>query len=92
MRVHVQVFSFLRDYLPANSSQRGELDVDLPEGADLKDLFIYLGIDQRTGQDIFAAAVNNTFQVLINFIAIDSFAHPLSDGDAVVMFPPMAGG
>jgi len=92
MHVHVQVFSFLREYLPPGSSQRGELDVSLAEGATLKDLFIALGLDRRIGRDIFAGEVGNTFQVMVNQLAVNSFAAPLSDGDAVVMFPPMAGG
>jgi molybdopterin converting factor small subunit len=92
MKVHVQVFSFLRDYLPPGSSPRGELEVHLPDGADLKDLFISLGIDRRMGQDIFAGEVDNTFQVLVNHVAVGSFAQALADGDEVVMFPPMAGG
>jgi len=91
MKVRVQVFSYLRDYLPP-SSQRGELEVALADGATLKDLFIALGIDQRIGRDIFAAEVNNTFQVMVNELAVNSYATPLSEGDAVVMFPPMAGG
>lgn len=92
MKVHVQVFSFLRDYLPPDSSQRGELDAELPVGTDLKDLFIYLGIDRQLGQGIFAGEVDNSFQVLINHVPAEGFAQKLSDGDVVVMFPPMAGG
>ncbi len=92
MKVHVQVFSFLRNYLPSGSSQRGELDVDLGEGATLKDLFQCLGIERRINQDIFAAEVSHTFQVMINGRAANDYAHVLSDGDNVVMFPPMAGG
>ena len=92
MNVHVQVFSFLREYLPAGSSSRGELDLELPEGACLKDLFLALGLDRRLGQGIFTAEVNNTFQVMVNNLAVNEFDHPLEEGDAVVMFPPMAGG
>jgi len=92
MKVHVQVFSFLRNYLPPGSSQRGELDVDLGEGATLKDLFQCLGIERRISQDIFAAEVNHTFQVMVNDLAVNDYAHVLSDGDNIVMFPPMAGG
>jgi molybdopterin converting factor small subunit len=92
MKVHVQVFSFLRDYLPPEGSQRGELDAELPSGADLKDLFVYLGIDRQLGQVIFAGEVDNSFQVLINHVPAEGFTQELSDGDVVVMFPPMAGG
>jgi molybdopterin converting factor small subunit len=92
MKVQVQVFSYLRDYLPPGSSPRGELEVELPEGSTLKDLFIDLGIDQRLGRDIFSSPLGNIFQVMVNHVAVDDFDHPLAEGDIVVMFPPMAGG
>jgi molybdopterin converting factor small subunit len=92
MRVTVQVFSYLREYLPPNSDMRGQLALDLPEGAVLQDLFIELGIAARLGEKIFASDVNNTFQVLVNNVAVDHFKHKLSDNDSIIMFPPMAGG
>ncbi len=92
LNIHVQVFSFLRDFLPLNSSQRGEVDIELPSQATLKDLFIALGIDKKIDQDVFAAEVNHTFQVMINNLAVNDYAYLLSDEETVVMFPPMAGG
>lgn len=92
MKVHVQVFSFLRSYLPPGSSQRGELDVELGDEATLKDLFQCLGIDRHISQDIFAVAVDHTFQVLINERSVNDYGYTLSDGDTIVMFPPMSGG
>ena len=92
MKVHVQVFSFLREYLPEDTSARGELDVELPEQATLKDLFLQLGIDRHMGVEIFDMQVENTFQVMINQVSVNDYAHRLIEGDRVVMFPPMAGG
>jgi molybdopterin converting factor small subunit len=92
MKVHVQVFSYLREYLPASSDARGQLVLDLPAGATLQDLFVELGIADRLGDDIFASDVNNTFQVLINNVAVNHYACLLSDEDSIIMFPPMAGG
>jgi molybdopterin converting factor small subunit len=92
MKVHVQVFSYLREYLPAGSDERGQLALDLPAGATLQDLFVELGIASHLGDDIFASDVNNTFQVLINNIAVSQYACVLSDDDSIIMFPPMAGG
>jgi molybdopterin converting factor small subunit len=92
MRVTVQVFSYLREYLPPNSDERGQLALDLPHGAVLQDLFVELGIATRLGDKIFASDVNNTFQVLINNVAINHYGHKLSDNDSIIMFPPMAGG
>jgi molybdopterin converting factor small subunit len=92
MRVTVQVFSYLREYLPPNSDMHGQLALDLPEDAVLQDLFIELGITTRLGEKIFTSDVNNTFQVLINNVAVDHYDHKLSDNDSIIMFPPVAGG
>lgn len=92
MKVQVQVFSFLRDFLPQASRQSGEVEVDLPETATLQDLFVCLGIHRQIQQDIFAHELNHSFQVLINDVAVNSYSQPLCAGDRVVLFPPMAGG
>lgn len=92
MIVHLRAFSYLREYLPAGSSARGAVDLELPEPATLKDLFIALGLEQRLGAKIFAAPVEHTFQVLVNHVAAHHYAQPLADGDEIAMFPPMAGG
>jgi molybdopterin converting factor small subunit len=68
------------------------LNSKLSDGATLHNLFVRLGIADRLGEKIFAADVNNTFQVLINNTAVNQYTHPLSDGDTIIMFPPMAGG
>jgi molybdopterin converting factor small subunit len=92
MRVQLRIFSYLPEYLPSHSNARGELELDLPDQASLKDLFIALGFKRRLGMQIFDAEVEHTFQTLINNVPVNDYAHPLSDGDEVVLFPPMAGG
>jgi molybdopterin converting factor small subunit len=92
MRIHLRVFSYLREYLPSHSSVRGELELDLPAQASLQDLFIALGFERRLGMAIFDTEVDHTFQVLINHTPVNEYTYPLSDGDEVVLFPPMAGG
>lgn len=92
MKVHLRLFSYLREYLPPGSSDRGEADLDLPEPATLKDLFVALGLDRRLGKKIFEAQVDHTFQVMINQMAVSTYDHPLAEGDEIVLFPPMAGG
>jgi molybdopterin converting factor small subunit len=92
MKVTIQVFSYLRENLPSEVDARGQIELELPDGAALRDLFVRLGIAARLGEKIFAADVNNTFQVLINNTAVHQYEHPLSDGDTIIMFPPMAGG
>jgi molybdopterin converting factor small subunit len=92
MKVKVHFFSYLREYLPPQSSARGELELWLPDQSSLKDMFIALGFDRRLGKEIFDAEVGHTFQVLINQVAVHDYAHALADGDEIVLFPPMAGG
>jgi len=92
MKVDVQVFSYLREYLPPEMNASGKITLELSASATLKDVFAALGIAARLGEKIFASDVNNTFQVLINDAAVNHYSHPLADGDVIIMFPPMAGG
>jgi molybdopterin converting factor small subunit len=92
MKVKLRVFSYLREHLPPNANARGEMALDLPDGASLKDLFRALGLERRLGAKIFDEQVDHTFQVIVNQVAVHDYAHPLADGDEIAMFPPMAGG
>ena len=92
MKVRLRLFSYLQEYLPSDSDIKGEFEIDLPDRANLKDLFIILGFERRLGNQIFDSQVDHTFQVLINQVAVNDYAHPLADMDEIVLFPPMAGG
>lgn len=92
MRIYLRVFSYLREYLPPHSNARGVVEFELPDQASLKDLFIALGFERRLGMRIFDTEVDHTFQVLVNQMAVNDYAHPLANGDEIVLFPPMAGG
>jgi|GEM_PF-206693 len=92
VRVYLRVFSYLREYLPPPSNAYGEVEFELPDQATLKDLFIALGFERRLGMRIFDSEVGYTFQVLVNRMAVNDYAHPLANGDEIVLFPPMAGG
>ena len=92
MIVHLRVFSYLQEHLPPPSNARGEVEFELPDQASLKDLFIALGFERRLGTRIFDTEVGHTFQVLVNQMAVNDYAHPLANGDEIVFFPPMAGG
>jgi molybdopterin converting factor small subunit len=92
MKVQVRVFSYLREYLTVEEGANHEIELDLPSGATLRDLFIHLGIDRHFEEDIFGGDAGNIFQVLVNQQAVNTYSHPLRDGDSVVMFPPMSGG
>jgi molybdopterin converting factor small subunit len=92
MKVQVRVFSYLREYLTVEEGANHEIELELPSGATLRDLFTRLGIDRHFEEDIFGGDVGNIFQVLVNQQAVNTYSHPLQDGDSVVMFPPMSGG
>ncbi len=92
MKLKLRVFSYLREYLPPGANARGEVELDLPDQASLKDLFIALGLDRRLGPKIFEAEVGHTFQVMINRVAVNDYGRTLAEGDEIVLFPPMAGG
>ena len=92
MKVRVRAFANLREYLPPHRNSRGEVELDLPDQATLKDLFIALGLEKRLGNKIFDSEVNHIFQVLINQVAVNVFDHSLAEGDEIALFPPMAGG
>jgi len=92
MKVRLRAFSYLREHLPPGASARGEMELDLPDQATLKDVFIALGLDRRLGAKIFESEVGHTFQVVINQVAVNDYGRRLAEGDEIVLFPPMAGG
>ena len=92
MKVKLRAFSYLREFLPPGANSRGEVELDLPEQASVKDLFVALGLDRRLGARIFEAEVDHTFQVLVNQVAVGDYDRRLTDGDEIALFPPMAGG
>ena len=84
MKVEVRLFAGLREKLPA--ATRGRARFELPEGSSLQDLLDLLEIEPHMAQ-----------MVLVNGVQMprDRAAragHRLSAGDAVAVFPPLAGG
>ena len=71
----------LRKYLPENAID-GKAEICIDEGSTLEDLMIHLGIplDKPGG-----AMINGSFLGIEN-------SSPLSDGDKVSFFQPVAGG
>jgi molybdopterin converting factor small subunit len=93
MKVHLRAFASLREHFPKEQHRRpGEAEFELPDEATLRDLFLALGLDKRLGSGIFDSAVDHTFQVMINHVAVNAYDHPLAEGDEIALFPPMAGG
>ncbi|GAB4482168.1 MAG: hypothetical protein Kow0088_24930 [Anaerolineales bacterium] len=92
MKISVRVFSFLRENLSVATNERGEAELELPDGATLKDLFLTLGIDRQMKDDLFSGSVQRAFQVMIDGQVIYDFAYKLQTGQQVILFPPMSGG
>ncbi len=91
MKVHVNLFSILRDCLPPGAT-RGEATVELSEGARLVDLIVHLGIDRRLRRPAQSLSVGAGWQVLVNGQFESEMGRALADGDQVQIFPPVAGG
>jgi len=91
MRVHLQLFSILKDCLPPDA-ERGHITVDLPEDATLADLVCRCGIARRLGIEAAESLARTGWQVLVNGDFEADMARPLQAEDQVSIFPPMAGG
>lgn len=91
MKVEVQLFANLRDCLPADS-KRGKAEVELEDGATLRDLFVLLDLDRCiTGNESFFDLLD-AWQISHNGEFTHDLSRRLEDGDVVVVFPHMAGG
>jgi len=91
IQVTVQVFAYLRDCLPAGV-ERGRIVVDVPEHADLRALFDYLGFDRCLPGDRRLVDELDSWQVSLNGEFVLDLKHELRSGDQVLVFPHIAGG
>jgi molybdopterin converting factor subunit 1 len=81
MKVRVRLFAVLKDALG-----RSELDLELPEGAVVEDVWRHLLKEHpalATRRRSLAAAVNRRYA---------AFDAPLATGDEVAFIPPVSGG
>lgn len=81
MKIKVRLFAALRE-----SAGRGDLAVDLPEGATAEDAFRELAVLHPAlapRRAHLQAAVNRRYS---------PFDAPLADGDELVFIPPVSGG
>ena len=78
MKIHVKLFATLRKYLPGQSKQ--QLDLELSDGSTVSQVLQQLGVPESE----------------VAFVFVNSKQHkldqPLSPGDELGIFPPMAGG
>lgn len=91
MKVQVQLFSFLRECLPP-SAEGGRAEIELPEQASIRELFVQLGLHKNMQSNILESNLADVFEVTVNGASEGNYDRLLQDGDSVVMFPPMAGG
>ncbi|MEK6222626.1 MAG: MoaD/ThiS family protein [Chloroflexota bacterium] len=77
MRIQVKLYGILRDQLPA--AQKGETELELPEGADIQSLLNQLKISRRV-------------EVAINEDIETEYVHVLKEGDQVHIFTAVGGG
>ena len=80
MQVELRLFANLRRYLPSGGDGT-KATLDVPEGTRLVDLFERLNIPPQLAQ-----------LVMVNGVHEPNRERPLSDGDAISIFPPVAGG
>ena len=78
MKVQIKLFATLRKYLPSQPNK--QLPLELPEGTTIRQVLEQLGIPEP---QVAFAFVNSKRQKL---------DEPLSDGDELGIFPPIAGG
>jgi molybdopterin converting factor subunit 1 len=81
MKVRVRLFAVLKDSLG-----RAELDLELPEGATVEDVWRHLVKEHPAlapRRRSLAAAVNRRYA---------AFDAPLAPGDEVAFIPPVSGG
>lgn len=80
MRIEVKLFATLRKHLPPGASG-GKAILVLEDGATIATLLRHLDIPPALAQ-----------MVLVNGEQTREFDRPLAEGDAVSIFPPVAGG
>ena len=79
MTVRVLLFAYLRERCGVR-----EIDVDLPEGASVADVWHRLG-------ERFATLPAEPPRFAVNRVYVDK-GHPLHDNDELALIPPVSGG
>ena len=83
MKITFKLFASLQDYLPAGAS-RNQVELEVPPGTTPADLIQQYALPEKL-----------THLVLVNgaYIAPERRGdHPLQEGDALAIWPPIAGG
>ena len=83
MKVRIKLYALLGEYLPTHA-KKNEADVEIPEGAAITEVLSSLGVP-----------LEQCHLVLVNGIFIapsERDTRTLNEGDALAVWPPVAGG
>jgi sulfur carrier protein ThiS len=84
MKLTFKLFASLTDYLPAQGRDGNVVELDLPEGTTITQMVQRYSLPDKL---VHLVLVNGTY------IAPDHRAsHVLQEGDALAIWPPIAGG
>ncbi len=84
MKVTVKLYAFLGEYLPAVLTERNVAEIDVPEGAGISVVLEGLGVP---------AAMCHLVLVNGEYVAPgDRDSTVMEQGDALAVWPPVAGG
>ncbi len=84
MRVTLKLFATLADYLPPDARRSNQVELDLAEGTTVTEAIAPFNLPPRL-----------THLVLVNGVFVPPEARStrvLADGDALAIWPPVAGG
>jgi sulfur carrier protein ThiS len=84
MKITFKLYATLSDYLPAEARRTNQIEVEAHEGASIAAVIAPYNLPPRLGHLVLVNGV---------FIAPEARAtHPLAEGDALAIWPPVAGG
>lgn len=84
MKITFKLFATLTDYLPPDARRDNQVQLELPEGATVEQAYTPFGLPQKM---VHLVLVNGAY------IAPEQRAsHVLKHGDALAIWPPIAGG
>jgi sulfur carrier protein ThiS len=84
MNITFKLFATLTDYLPADARRANQIELDVPEGSTVAQVYAPYGLPEKM---VHLVLVNG------HYIAPEQRAvHALKAGDVLAIWPPIAGG
>jgi sulfur carrier protein ThiS len=84
MKVTFKLFATLTDFLPPDARRANQMELEVPDGASVAQVYGPFGLPDKL---VHLVLVNGAY------IAPELRAtHALKDGDALAIWPPIAGG